>query len=68
MKLHELEKEINEYKRIVRKDWDDGVNYVIKSNFPDSPLAYIDFMQMNITNFTPTISDLFEDVWEVMGS
>lgn len=67
MKLHELEDEINAYKRVIHKDWDDGVNYLIKSTMPDSPLYYCDFMSMQLKEFTPTTSDLFDDVWMVLS-
>lgn len=66
MTLFELKNEIDAYKRIVHASWDDGVNYLIKSTMPESPLVICDFMSMQIKNFTPTIDELFSDEWEVM--
>jgi len=66
MTLFELQNEILSYKRIIHKDWDDGVNYIIKSTMPDHALVYCDFMSMQLKEFTPTVEELFSNKWQVM--
>lgn len=66
MKLLELEKEIHEFKRIRMKCWNDEV-YVIKSLIAEQPLIQCDFMSMQMTEFKPTLDELFANDWYVMN-
>lgn len=63
MKLHELEKEINEYKRLRMSSWGRHV-YVIKSLINDKPLVECDFASMEMKSYTPTVEELLSDEWE----
>lgn len=68
MKLWELEKEINDHKRIANHMWTEPAVYIIKSMIAESPLIECNCMSMELRNYTPTLEELFSNDWYVMDS